>query len=128
MAVAVPTVVAIFSENPIVIVLAGTWGENLGFYGTIIIQEIILSKRKLKTTEQKYLWTAFLKDLRNIFIEFGPAEALDSLLIRPATMYLGLNWFKNLQLGILSGKIMADLIFYIPTVIIYELRKKLLKD
>jgi hypothetical protein len=43
-------------------------------------------------------------------------------------MYLTLSNTNNIQLGIFVWKIIGDMVFYIPTVISYELRKKYLRD
>ena len=127
-AIIIPTVVSLFSKNILIIALAGTWGENMGYYGVMIIREISQTIKKYKELHKQYGYLAFVKNIRNIFLEFGVAETIDSLFVRPTTMYLSINIFQNIQLGILMGKIMADVIFYIPTIISYELRKKHLKD
>jgi hypothetical protein len=90
--------------------LAGTWGENVGFYGMILGREII--QRDLR---------ALPAILRDLVLEFGLAEALDSLLLRPALMYAGLLLSPNTVLGLVMGKLAADLIFYLPTIVSYEL-------
>ena len=61
-------------------------------------------------------------------LEFGTAEFLDSFVIRPFTMYIFPLLTHNLVLGLLVGKFVADIIFYIPTIIAYELRVKFGKD
>lgn len=127
-AVGFPTIVALFSSNNILIAYVGTWGENLGFYGTMIVQEVLQTHKRYHESGRHYGWRAFAKDLRNIFLEFGVAESLDSLLVRPGLMYLSLAFFDNLQIGILAGKILADVVFYIPTAISFELRRKYLGD
>jgi pilus assembly protein TadC len=58
--------------------------------------------------------------LRDLVLEFGPAEALDSLLLRPALMYAGILLAPNLALGVVAGKIAADICFYLPTILSYE--------
>lgn len=127
-AILLPTAVFLFTKNPVVIAFTGAWGENIGFYLTMIIKEMIQTNIKYKELNRHYSYIAFAKDIRNIFLEFGLAETADSLFVRPATMYLSINFFSNLQIGIFIGKIMADILFYIPTVISYELRKKHLVD
>jgi hypothetical protein len=42
-------------------------------------------------------------------------------------MYIFPIIIGQFSIGILVGKIVADIIFYIPTIIAYELRKKHLK-
>ena len=127
-AIIFPTAISFFSENILLIALAGTWGENIGFYGTMIFQEVSESIAKHRQLNKNYGFLSFGKDIRNIFLEFGLAETADSLFVRPAIMFFTLSVIDNLQLGIFTGKIIADVIFYIPTVISYELRKKHLID
>ena len=54
-------------------------------------------------------------------LEFGVAEILDSFLIRPALMYYVPIWTGRLLFGIAIAKIAADLTFYLPAIISYEL-------
>ncbi|MFL5800874.1 MAG: hypothetical protein ACJ8CR_03955 [Roseiflexaceae bacterium] len=62
--------------------------------------------------------------LCDLALEFGPAEALDSLLLRPALMYAGLTMIPSLALGIVFGQVAADIVFYVPTVVSYELLRR----
>jgi len=59
-------------------------------------------------------------------IEFGPAEILDSYLIRPLALYLCPLIIGQQIIGLIIGKYLADIIFYLPTITAYELRKKYL--
>lgn len=63
-----------------------------------------------------------------MFFEFGVAEYFDSFVMRPTMMYLMPRITGNLTLGLILGKFTADVTFYVPTIIFYELRKKYLKD
>jgi hypothetical protein len=57
-------------------------------------------------------------------LEFGLAEALDSLLLRPALMYAGVMLAPNTALGVAVGKFAADLVFYVPTIVSYDLLRR----
>ena len=122
-ALALPTIASFFTSNVVIFALSGTRWENIWFYGTMIFQEMYKLK-KLKHSPKHI----FIKSLRNILLEFGIAEISDSLFVRPAIMYLTLSNINNMQLGIFIWKIIGDLVFYIPTIISYELRKKYIKD
>lgn len=93
--------------------VATTWGENLGFYGVMLGRE--LARRRD--------FRALPAILRDLFIEFGPAEALDSFLVRPASVYAGLALAPHPALGMLAGKIVADLSFYTPAILTHELQR-----
>ena len=71
---------------------------------------------------------AYFKDLRNLIIEFGPSEILDVLAVRPFFMYLMPKVMGEFVLGTFVGKMIADVVFFIPAVVMYEVRKKHLND
>jgi len=111
----------------VVAAFAGTWGENLGYYGTTLMREIRQGRQAARGQDSTYGMRVFLKDLRNIAIEFGPAELFDSFLLRPFFMYLLPILVGNMAIGIFAGKITADVTFYIPTIFAYEFKKKYLR-
>jgi hypothetical protein len=65
--------------------------------------------------------------LRDLVLEFGLAEALDTLLVRPALMYAAGRLLSDALLGVFVGKLAADVIFYFPTIAAYELRRKYIR-
>lgn len=107
---------------------AGTWGENFGYYGYILLFDIMKSRKQHRENYQKYGIFSFLKDIRNLILEFGIPEWLDSGLIRPFFMYTFPRILGNFTLGIIAGKIAADIVFYMGVITTYELRKKHFKD
>ncbi len=58
--------------------------------------------------------------VRSIAVEFGPAEAIDSVTIRPVALYLGPLVVGNTAVGFVLGSIVADAAFYVMTVFSYE--------
>ena len=98
------------TNNRIASAYAGTLGENIFYYGFILAREFRNNN--------------ILESIRNIIIEFGPAEMLDSMIVRPFCMFLFPIILDSYAIGIIAGKLFADVIFYIPTVISYELRKR----
>lgn len=112
------------TKNSVLTAFGATWGENLGFYGTIFFQDL----KKRMRQDNTITIGGIIKVLRGIFLEFGTAEFFDSFLIRPMAMYYSAKFIGNLAVGLAVGKLAADLIFYIPTIISYELRKKFIRD
>ena len=90
----------LFGAPLVAIAYAATIAENTGFYGTAYV----LERRK---------GTSSLRTLRGLLLEFGPAEALDSLLLRPLCIYTGIALFGIV--GAAAGKIVADIAFYSMT-------------
>lgn len=58
--------------------------------------------------------------LRSIAIEFGPAEVVDSLIIRPLAFYFGPLLFGGAVAGWIFAKLVADVGFYVLAVFSYE--------
>lgn len=101
-------------NNMAVAAVAAAWGETIVYYTVIGAGELAATRADVLVT------------LRNLILEFGVAETLDSLLIRPALIYAAGQILADMQLGVLAGKLAADVVFYIPTITAYELRQRLL--
>ena len=82
--------------------VAGTVGENAAFYGLMLTRELL----------QRGGVRGLPGALRDLALEFGPAEALDSLLLRPALLYAGISLTGHSTSGALLGKLAADVAFY----------------
>ena len=120
-------VIFLLTQNRILSAYAGAIGDSICFYMVIFIKDTLASAMRHKSNNKKYNILVLAKDTRNILIEFGPAEILDTLVIRPFLMYFFSLYAGNFAVGILLGKISADVVFYFPVVISYELRKKYVK-
>jgi len=100
----------------------GALGETLGFYGVIVGREIRTDRQTARAAGVPYGPRAWLRTAANLMIEFGPAEILDSGLIRPAAMGFGTRLLGR-ALGVPLGKLAADVTFYVPVILIYEWRR-----
>ena len=108
--------------------LAATWAGNVAYFGCLLVQDARLAFRMRQQRGQPYTWRTFGQNLRALAVEFGVAEVLDSLLIRPALMYYLPRWLGHFAAGILLAKLLADVTFYIPAIFSYELNKKRLRN
>jgi hypothetical protein len=109
------------------VALAATWAGNVAYFGLILGQDIWRTRRQLQQGGRAYTWGTFGRNVRALVVEFGAAEALDSLLIRPALMYWLPRWLHSVPQGVLVAKFAADVTFYVPAIISYELTKKKLR-
>ncbi len=116
-----------FTNSNISTALAGTWAGNIGYFGTILIQDILLAIKQLEHSGKKYSAETFYKNARALFVEFGIAEIFDTFLIRPTLLYYFPIWLDNLSLGVIVAKFAADITFYVPAIISYEMSKKKLR-
>jgi len=101
---------------------AGTVGENIGYYGVMISRDVSADARVARLSNERYGARGALRTARNLVLEFGGAELLDSGLIRPLAMGIGARYF-GATAGVLVGKVVADLVFYVPVIATYELRR-----
>jgi hypothetical protein len=107
--------------------LIGTWAGNVAYFGWMLGADIRHTRRTLRATGQLYTRRTLGRNLRALAVEFGPAEVLDSFLIRPALMYWLPILTGSLGWGSLAAKFAADLTFYVPAILSYELSKKRLR-
>jgi hypothetical protein len=108
-------------------VVAGTIGDCAGYYATAYVNGV----RWVSTTLHDRPWPtrvliANFRALRSIAIEFGPAEVIDSVLIRPVALYAGPYLVGNVALGWVLGSLAADIGFYVLAIFSYERFKSLL--
>ena len=100
----------------------GALGENVGFYGTMLLREFRLDARSARAAGTRYGARAAAVTGAKLLLEFGPAELLDSLIVRPLTMGLATRWLGRAA-GVIAGKLVADVTFYVPVIVSYELRQ-----
>lgn len=106
--------------------IAGTLSENVGFYGHFLVRDGVRNYALLSDMYGlRRILTALATTCRNLIVEFGVAEALDSLLLRPFFMFLIPQLIPNFTAGIIVGKLCADAVFYSIAILGYELRKYL---
>jgi len=97
--------------NSAVAALVAASAENIGFYGRLLARDLA-GTATLR---------GCLRALRDIALEFGPAEALDSLL-RPALMCAGTALLPDLHAAVIAGKLLADMVFYMLAIAAHELQ------
>jgi hypothetical protein len=89
--------------------LSAAAGDNAGYYGLLLARE----------ARSRGVATA----VRNLLVEFGPAELLDGALIRPACMALGAAALGPVA-GVVVAKLAADVVFYVPVIFTYEATRR----
>lgn len=116
------------TKNNLTTALVGTWVGNVGYFGTILLTDIYSTNQTLKLKSKSYTFKTFGLNVRALFVEFGIAEFFDSLFVRPALMYYLPIWVNDISLGVIIAKFAADITFYVPAIIAYELSKKKLRS
>lgn len=101
-----------------------TFAEYLAFYVVIISINYKQLNKTNSDVECATNWEKASGILKNLVLEFGYPVALDLFFIRPFCMYTFPLLTGNTLLGVIIGKITADIIFYFFTIVNYELLKK----
>jgi len=99
--------------------LAAAIGEAFGFYGAFVWRQMRARHGLAPTARAKARQMMII--LGGLVVEFGPAELVDTLFVRPVAMYAMELAFGGIMIGVLAGKIIADLVFYGLAVGAYEL-------
>lgn len=107
--------------SAVVAAYAGAVAENIVFYGIIFLRESIREAHLAGARGRAFGSADLVPVARNLVLEFGVAETLDTLFVRPLFMGLGLGMVGG-NLGALAGKLMADVVFYGPVLAAYEWR------
>ena len=108
-------------------VIAATIGASAGYYAIAYFNAVRWSSRAHagRSWPMRVLVANGLA-ARSIAVEFGPAEAIDSITIRPIALYLGPLVVGNTAVGFVLGSIVADIAFYVMAIFSYERFTKLL--
>lgn len=104
------------SGNELAAALAANWAEAIAYYGVIVVADL----RAVKSASLRDIVAV----LRNMLVEFGPAEVLNLTLLRNTTLLAGITLAPSLVVGVLAGKLIADILFYLPTIASYELIRR----
>ncbi|WP_165865789.1 hypothetical protein [Vallicoccus soli] len=103
--------------DPLTTALAAAWAEALGFYAVVVARDLAGAGRPGRR-----------RALGRLLVEFGPAEALDSLVVRPWAMWalpaLLAGSGAGVAAGLLAGKVAADAAFYAVAVVGHEASRR----
>ena len=122
--IAIANFAKVSTGNIIVSAFLATWADNIAFYGYIALKD--LKRKKVKNLQSAA--SELAKLVRNMVFEFGPAEYLDSFIIRPFLLSVFPLAISNYSIAILLGNLVAEITYFIPTIISYETRKKVFRD
>jgi hypothetical protein len=101
--------------------ITATVGASAGYYAAAYVTALRWSYRVQDHRRRpSRMLAANLLALRSVAVEFGPAEFIDSLAVRPIAFYTGPLIFDNTIAGWIFGKLVSDLAFYLFAILSYE--------
>ncbi|HEY5150323.1 MAG TPA: hypothetical protein VIJ23_10960 [Mycobacterium sp.] len=117
----------VLTESFAAAAVGGTIGASVGFYA-IAFGNAVRMSYAIQTHRRWPVRFAAANGLalRSVAIEFGPAELVDSLAVRPLAYYLGPVLVDTAMLGWIGAKVFSDLAFYACAVFSYERFNRLL--
>lgn len=104
------TVVARWNDHVVTMVLVAIVAESVGFYGVIGVNVWLEQWRATSGHDQRLRRTA-VRTVALLCAEFGPAEVVDTV-TRAPIMALGVIVLGPGWVGLMAGKVGADLVFY----------------
>lgn len=106
--------------------LAASLAESAGFYAVVLGRTLPpLYRLHAGLSHGRRLWRTGRLGLAEAS-DFVVAELADTLLLRPGLIFLAAHWAgQDMLVGLVVGKLLADLGFYAVVIPSYELRKKL---
>lgn len=115
------------TDSLAVAAIAASVGATVGYYAAAYLSAVRGAYREqgARRPAMRAL-VANLLALRSVLIEFGPAELLDSIFVRPLAFYFGPLVFGNVVAGWIFAKLLADVAFYAVAIFSYERFKSLL--
>ena len=112
-----------FTDSNVVSAYAGAWGESLGYASVILLRDYLAARRAAHTQGRLVNVRDAGGVATGVLAEFGPAAVLDTLVVRPFAMGVGMRALGPTR-GLVAGKIAADILFYLPVIYMYERRKR----
>lgn len=107
--------------------VAATIGASIGYYAAAFVSAMRWSYRdQAHRRGVERMAIAALLALRSVAVEFGPAELIDSIFVRPLAFYIGPTLFGDVLAGWIFGKLVSDVAFYACAIFSYEKFKALL--
>lgn len=108
-------VIAWVPDRLLVAAYASALGEGVGFYAGYLVVRYL--REDIAGSRRRRIAVIVAAAV----VEFGPAEIIDTVLVRPAAMYLGTLVAGNVIAGVLIGKVAADVVFYGLAITSYEM-------
>jgi len=112
----------LFTRNALVAGYAAAWGETIGYASVMVLRDFLAEVRAAHGVHRSAVTHAGTV-AAGLATEFGPAGVLDTFVTRPFAMALGVRLFGPV-LGLIAGKISADVLFYAPVIYTYEWRRR----
>ncbi|MDL9980411.1 hypothetical protein [Microbacterium candidum] len=105
----------------VVVAIVGSIAESVGFYA---VAGIAVWREQRRNLPGRGRVRILLRVLGLLVVEFGPAELIDTLLIRPGLLTVALFVVPHTGLALIAGKVVADVAFYVLAATAFRVSEK----
>ena len=110
--------------------IAGALGESVGYYALVVVRaarghHASARVRRLPGRGGRG-WAVAWLTARSVVAEFGPAELVDSFLVRPALLWAATALWGANHGAWLVGKLAADAVCYLGAIVSFETGRRLI--
>ena len=121
------------SDSLVVAAVAGTLGESAGYYALVVVRgargHVRSARVQRMPRRTRRMWATTWLTARAVAAEFGPAELVDTVVVRPTLLFAASAALGATPAGWLAGKLAADAVFYAVAITSFELgRRAILPD
>ena len=118
------------TRSLLVAAVAGTVGENVGYYALVVVRAVRghARSRRVRRLDGRAgrAWATTWLAARSVAAEFGPAELVDSLLVRPVLLWAAAAAWGAQPLAWFAGKLAADAVFYAIAIVSFETGRRVI--
>jgi hypothetical protein len=116
------TLASNFTSQQILLVTASVYSATVGYYSVLFVHTWIAEQRTHRLLNAHTPQNSLASAIRTLWLEYGSAELLDSLLFSPLLLYLSLNLLPNPQLAVVVSEVASTVAFYTAVFVIHAVR------
>ena len=114
-------VAARLTASPPLLAASAIAGATVGFYGVLVVAVLREQRLVVDPARPRYATRLASRTVLLLTAEFGAAELLDTFVWRPALMMAAVVLLHEPVWGLLAGKAVADVLFYVVSSFGYRL-------
>ena len=120
---AASVIAANLTDSPPLLAAAAILGATVGFYG-VLITTVLREQLTLMPPQRGRTGRALVRAFGLLGAEFGIAEVADTFVLRPALMMIGVVLLRDPIAGLLAGKLVADVLFYVVSGVCFRITER----
>lgn len=110
------------TDSPALLAIAAITGATVGFYGVLLVT--VIREQLALLSGPARIRRALARSGALLIAEFGVAEILDTFFYRPLLMIAGVMVIGDAVWGLLAGKIVSDVLFYVISAVCFRITER----